>query len=166
MPFNLAQEGKMFFFKKKTKVVAVADGTIHELSAYPDDAISQKMLGDGFFIEPTGELICSPIDGEVAMIFPTAHAAAVQNQDYEILIHIGVDTVRLGGKGFQALVKQGDKVKAGDPMVKLDLAVIKAAPEVKALSTAVIFTSGDKKVSVKDPGAQVKAGQSDIVTVE
>jgi len=89
MPSNLAQEGKMFFFKKKTKVVAVADGTIHELSAYPDDAISQKMLGDGFFIEPTGELICSPIDGEVAMIFPTAHAAAVQNQDYEILIHMG-----------------------------------------------------------------------------
>ncbi|MEN6579811.1 MAG: PTS glucose transporter subunit IIA, partial [Anaerolineaceae bacterium] len=84
----------------------------------------------------------------------------------EILIHIGVDTVRLGGKGFQALVKQGDKVKAGDPMVKLDLAVIKAAPEVKALSTAVICNSGDKKVSVNDPGAQVKAGQSDIVTVE
>lgn len=166
MPSNLAQEGKMFFFKKKSKIAAVVDGTIHEISAYPDDAIGQKMLGDGFFIEPTGELICSPIDGEVVMMFPTAHAAAVQNQDYEILIHIGVDTVKLDGKGFQALVKQSDKVKAGDPLVKLDLAVIKASPEVKAISTAVIFTSCDKKVSVKDPGAVVKAGQSDIVTVE
>ena len=166
MPSNLAQEGKMFFFKKKSKIVAVVDGTIHEITAYPDDAIGQKMLGDGFFIEPTGELICSPIDGEVVMMFPTAHAAAVQNQDYEILIHIGVDTVKLDGKGFKALAKQGDKVKAGDPLVKLDLAVVKASPEVKALSTAVIFTSGDKKVSVKDPGAVVKAGQSDIVNIE
>ncbi len=166
MPSELAQEGKMFFFKKKSKVVAVVDGTIHQISAYPDEAIAQKMLGDGFFIEPTGELICSPIDGEVVMMFPTAHAAAVQNQDYEILIHIGVDTVKLDGKGFKALVKQGDKVKAGDPLVKLDLGVIQASPEVKALSTAVIFTSGDKKVSVKEPGSQVKAGQADIVTVE
>lgn len=156
----------MFLFKKKSKVVAVVDGTIQEISAYPDDAIGQKMLGDGFFIEPTGELICSPIDGEVVMIFPTAHAAAVQNQDYEILIHIGVDTVKLNGMGFKALVKQGDKVKAGDPLVKLDLEVIKASPEVKAISTAVIFTSGDKKVSVKEPGTKVKAGQADIVTIE
>ncbi len=156
----------MLFFKKKTKIVAVVDGTIHEISTYPDDAIGQKKLGDGFFIEPTGELICSPIDGEVVMIFTTAHAAAVQNQDYEILIHIGVGTVKLEGKGFLALVRQGDKVKAGDPLVKMDLAVITASPEVKAISTAVIFTSGDKKVSVKNPGAVVKAGQSDIVTVE
>lgn len=166
MPSKLAQEGTMFFFKKKSKIVAVVDGTIHEISTYPDDAIGQKMLGDGFFIEPTGELICSPIDGEVVMMFPTAHAAAVQNQDYEILIHIGVDTVKLDGRGFKALVKQGEKVKAGDPLVKLDLGVINASPEVKALSTAVIFTSGDKKVSVKEPGSQVKAGQADIVTVE
>ena len=156
----------MLFFKKKSKVVAVVDGTIQEISAYPDDAIGQKILGDGFFIEPIGELICSPIDGEVVMMFPTAHAAAVQNQDYEILIHIGVDSVKLDGMGFKALVKQGDKVKAGDPLVKLDLGVIKASPEVKAISTAVIFTSGDKKVSVKEPGTKVKAGQADIVTIE
>lgn len=155
----------MHLFTSKTKVVAVVDGTIHEISAYPDEAISKKLLGDGFFIEPTGELICSPIDGKVVMIFPTAHVVAVQNREYEILIHIGVDTVKLSGKGFQALVRQGDKVKAGDPLVKLDLAVIKAAPEVKALSTAVIFITGDKKVSVKNPGAAVKAGQSNIVTI-
>ena len=166
MPSNLAQEGKMFFFKKKSKIAAVVDGTIHEISAYPDDAIGQKMLGDGFFIEPTGELICSPIDGEVVMMFPTAHAAAVQNQDYEILIHIGVDTVKLGGKGIHALVKQGDRVKAGDPLVKLDLNGIKASPEVKAISTAVIFLSADKQVTVNNPGASVKAGQSNIVSVK
>lgn len=156
----------MFFFKKKSKIVAVVDGTIHEISTYPDEAIGQKMLGDGFYIEPIGETICSPIDGEVVMMFPTAHAAAVQNKDYEILIHIGVDTVKLDGKGFQALVKQGDMVKAGDPLVKLDLALIKASPVVKAISTAVILTSGDKEVRVKEPGAQVKAGQADIVIVE
>jgi glucose-specific phosphotransferase system IIA component len=156
----------MFFIRKKSKVVAVVDGIIHQITTYPDEAISHKLLGDGFFIEPTGELICSPIDGEVVMMFPTTHAAAVRNHDYEILIHIGVNTVKLGGKGFHALVKQGAIVKAGDPLVKLDLEVIKAAQEVKALSTAVLFTSGDKKVSVKEPGTQVKAGQSNIVTVE
>ena len=155
----------MFFFKKKARIVAVVDGTIHEIDTYPDEAIGKRLLGDGFFIEPTGGLICSPIDGKVAMIFPTAHAVAVQNKDYEVLIHIGVDTVKLSGKGFQSLVRQGDKVKAGDPLVKLDLVVIKTAPEVKALSTAVIFITGDKKVSVKNPGAAVKAGQSNIVTI-
>lgn len=156
----------MFFFKKKSKIAAVANGTIHEIGSYPDDAISQKMLGDGFFVEPTGNLIVSPIDGVVVMMFPTAHAAAVQNEDYEILIHIGVDTVKLDGKGFKALVKQGDKVKAGDPLVEIDLALVKSAPEVKALSTAVIFTSGDKKVSVKEPGSVVSAGQPDVVKVD
>ncbi len=156
----------MFFFKKRTKIVAVVDGTIHEISAYPDDAIGRKMLGDGFFIEPTGDLICSPIDGEVTMMFPTAHAVAVQNQDFEILIHIGVGTVKLEGEGLTALVKQGSKVKACDPLVKLDLGVIKASRAVKALSIAVIFTSGDKKVSVKSPGSVVKAGQSSIVRVK
>lgn len=155
----------MFFLKKRSKIVAVVDGTIHEISAYPDEAIGRKMLGDGFYIEPTGDLICSPIDGEVTMMFPTAHAAVVQNQDYEILIHIGVGTVKLEGKGLTVLVKQGNKVKAGDPLVKLDLAEIKASQAVKALSTAVIFTSGDKKVRVKSPGAIVKAGESDIVRV-
>jgi Phosphotransferase system IIA components len=99
-------------------------------------------------------------------MFPTAHAAAVKNQDYDILIHIGVGTVKLKGEGLTALIKQGNKVKAGDPLVKLDLEVIKASPVVKALSTAVIFTSGDKNVSVKSPGTAVKAGQSDIVTIE
>ncbi len=156
----------MFFFKKKSKIVAVVDGSIHEIGSYPDEAISQKMLGDGFYIEPTGDLIVSPIDGDVAMMFPTAHAVAVQNADYEILIHIGVDTVKLEGQGFRAHVRQGDKVKAGDPLVSLDLPVIKASADVKALSTAVIFTSGDKKVSVKDPGSVVSAGQADIVKVE
>jgi len=162
----LTQENRMQLFNKKAKVVAVVDGTILEISAYPDEAISKKLLGDGFFIEPTGELICSPIDGKVVMIFPTAHVVAVQNREYEILVHIGVDTVKLGGKGIHALVKQGDRVKAGDPLVKLDLNGIKASPEVKAISTAVIFLSADKQVTVNNPGASVKAGQSNIVSVK
>jgi len=156
----------MHLLNRKTNVVAIADGTIHEISAYPDEAISKKMLGDGYFIEPTGELICSPIDGKVVMIFPTAHVVVVQNREYEILVHIGIDTVKMGGKGIHALVKQGDRVKAGDPLVKLDLDVIKASPEVKAISTAVIFISADKQVNVNNPGAMVKAGQSNIVSVK
>ena len=155
----------MHLFTSKTKVVAVVDGTIHEISAYPDEAISKKLLGDGFFIEPTGELICSPIDGKVVR-FSQLHVVAVQNREYEILVHIGVDTVKLGGKGIHALVKQGDRVKAGDPLVKLDLNGIKASPEVKAISTAVIFLSADKQVTVNNPGASVKAGQSNIVSVK
>ena len=63
-------------------------------------------------------------------------------------------------------MKQGDRVKAGDPLVKLDLDVIKASPEVKAISTAVIFISADKQVNVNNPGAMVKAGQSNIVSVK
>ena len=79
----------------------------------PDPAFSQKMMGDGFAIEPTEGVVQSPVDGIVEVVFPTGHAVGLRSDDgSEILIHLGIDTVELNGKGFEVSVKQGDRVKS------------------------------------------------------
>ena len=92
----------------------------------PDDAFACKALGEGIAIEPTEEYVKAPDDGQVTMIFDTKHALGfLTSTGVYLLIHIGIDTVKLGGKGFEALVNTGDKVKRGTPLIKLDLEYIK-----------------------------------------
>jgi glucose-specific phosphotransferase system IIA component len=155
----------MFFKKKSSDVVAVCDGIINDLSAYPDEAIAMKALGDGYMIEPTDGKIVAPISGNIVMIFPTGHAIGIQNNEYETLIHIGVDTVKLEGKGFVNEVKVGDKVDAGQLICSFDFNQVRKHPDVLAVTTAVIFTGSNKKVKVLTPKASVRAGQENIIKV-
>ncbi len=156
------------FFKKKeakapTKdVCSVADGKLIDITTVPDPTFAEKMMGDGFAVEPANGTICSPIDGEVALVFPTGHAFGVKADDgLEVLVHIGIDTVNLNGKGFEKLVKQGDKVCAGDPCVKINLNTIKEAGY--PVTTMVIFTGGFDGTTEGLPyNTDVKAGQSVI----
>lgn len=155
----------MFFKKKSSSVVAVCDGIIKDLSAYPDEAIAIKALGDGYMIEPENGKIVAPISGNIIMIFPTGHAIGIQNKDYEILIHIGVDTVKLNGEGFVNEVQVGDKVDAGQLICSFDLNQVRKHPDVLAVTTAVIFTGSNRKVEVLSPNAYVSAGQENIIKV-
>lgn len=111
------------------KLRACVSGQLIDMSEVKDDMFSQKMMGDGIAIEPSGDTVVAPADGEVTMIMEESlHAIGLRFLNgAEVLIHIGIDTVKLNGKGFTALVKQGDKVKAGTPLIRFDQSVIKEA---------------------------------------
>ena len=97
-------------------------------------------MGDGVIVIPTDGQICSPVNGEVMMVFPTKHAIGIKGKDgEEILIHIGMDTVSLDGKPFTLQVEQGAEVKAGQPLIKADLDAIKAAG--LSIETPMIITN-------------------------
>ena len=154
------------FLKKSNKIVAVCDGIINNLNQFPDDAISSLVLGDGFMIEPDNGKIVSPIDGEVVMLFPTGHAIGIKNSEYEILIHIGVDTVNLAGQGFINKVEVGEKVKAGQEISQFNFNQVRESPEVKSIAVAVIFTGFNRKVNLLENNTHVSAGQAEILTIK
>lgn len=134
---------KLFGAKTAEELVVKSpvSGTVVKMEDVPDPAFSQKMMGDGFAIDPTDGNIYSPIDCEVALVFEaTGHAVGLKTADgLEILIHVGVDTVNLQGEGFTPQVKQGDMVKAGDLLLKIDLESVKS--KVPSVITPIIFTN-------------------------
>lgn len=136
-------------------MVSPADGHILPLDQVKDEMFASRMLGDGFAVELTNGRILSPADGTVAAAFDTGHAVGIRTENgTEILIHIGINTVELGGKGFRLHVSQGQKVRRGDCLVDVDLEVVRKAG--KDLTTMVIFTTGER-VAVKN-GEAVTAG--------
>lgn len=101
-------------------------GTAADLSTAPDEAFAGRMMGDGAVVTPTEPIVCAPEDGEVTFVFDTKHAIGfMTDSGISLLIHMGIDTVKLNGKGFEALVEAGQKVKKGTPMLKLDLEYLK-----------------------------------------
>lgn len=115
-------------------------GEIVSTDLVPDDVFSQKLIGEGFAVNPTDNKIYAPCDGEVAVLFPTKHAIAIKStQGLEIMIHIGLDTVKLNGEGFTSYVNQGDIVKEGDILISFDKEFLKE--KVKSIITPVIITN-------------------------
>lgn len=107
------------------KVLSPIDGKIKLLKNVNDEAFAGKMMGDGIAVVPHNGMLYSPVSGEVTMVFPTKHALGIKSKDgVEILIHIGIDTVELEGKGFISLVKQGDFVDIGDKLIEFDLDLV------------------------------------------
>ncbi|MFP7495170.1 glucose-specific PTS transporter subunit IIBC [Terribacillus saccharophilus] len=140
-------------------------GTLHSLEGVPDLVFSEKLMGDGFAIEPTDGTVVSPINGEVIHIFPTKHAIGLQADDgREILIHIGLETVNLKGKGFQVFVKEGDRVTMGQKLIEADLTII--AANVPSLLSPIIFTNlhAAEKVVFQE-GERVEMEQGGKITV-
>jgi glucose-specific phosphotransferase system IIA component len=116
-------------------------GKVLHISKTPDDVFAEKMLGDGVAIEPTEGVVYSPVDGEITQIFlPSKHAIGITSKDgLEILIHIGLETVKMNGEGFEALIKQGDKVKEGQELIRFDIRKIKE--KAKSTITPVLITN-------------------------
>ncbi|MEW6226735.1 MAG: PTS glucose transporter subunit IIA [Bacillota bacterium] len=136
---------------------APISGKVHPLSKVPDPAFAAKLVGDGVAIELEEELVVAPVDGEVVALFPTGHAVALCTPGgFEVLVHIGVDTVKCTGL-FQALVTKGARVRRGEPLIKVDVeALRKQAPSV--LSPVVVTNLSRGVRLVVTGGAQVKAG--------
>lgn len=135
------------------------NGTAADLSETPDDAFAGRMMGDGAMVIPEEGVIYAPEDGEICFIFGTKHALGFQTESgVTMLIHIGIDTVALDGKGFEALVNEGDKVKKGTPLMKVDLAYVKE--NAPSLATPVLCTEleDNQKIRLLANG-EVKMGQ-------
>lgn len=134
----------MFGLKKKeVKIYSPAKGKIVSLDLVPDDMFSNKMLGDGVALELEDDIICAPQDGHIKVLFPSKHAFVVETKEgIEILVHIGLDTVNLEGEGFEAIAKVEDKVKAGDPIVKVNRELIQS--KGINLITMIVITNMEK----------------------
>ena len=135
-----AEEAK--FSGEKMVVKAPIDGIVLPLEQLPDETFAASILGPGCGIEPTGDTVYAPFDGKVVSVASTLHAVGLESDEgIELLIHIGMDTIALRGSGFTVLVKEGQTVKAGTPLLKVDLDAIRAA----GLSTesAVVVTNAD-----------------------
>ena len=141
--------------------VSPVEGKVMELSEVEDKVFSQGIMGNGFAVELTSGTVRAPFSGEVTVVFPTGHAIGMKRADgLEVLIHIGMDTVELNGKGFSLQVKQGDYVSVGDVLVEVDLDYIQS--EGKSLVSPIVFPNG-QVVSLNVQG-NIKTGQ-DVVTI-
>ena len=130
------------FKKKKVELLATSDGEIIELSSLADEAFASGMLGVGYGIKPTSEVFRAPLSGIIENVSETRHAYSIIGEcGTEVLVHIGIDTVSLGGDGFESNVNVGERVLAGEPIARVDLCRIKE----KGLDTssAVIVTNSD-----------------------
>ena len=147
--------------KKVVKTVVVSSpitGTAADLSTAPDEGFAGKMMGDGAVVTPEDAIIKAPEDGEVVFVFDTKHAIGfMTDSGLSLLLHIGIDTVKLDGKGFEVFVESGQKVKKGEPLMKIDIDYLKE--NAPSLVSPVLCTEleDNQKVRLLKTG-DIKAG--------
>ena len=159
------QKAEATFKGVTDEVHSVADGQVITIENVKDPVFSQKMMGDGFAVEPENGHIVSPVAGKITSIFPTKHALGlVTDNGLEVLVHIGLDTVSLEGKPFEVKVSEGQTVAAGDLLVEADLDAIHEAG--RETTTVVVFTNADaiKSVTIQHTGQL--AANAPVATVE
>ncbi|MEW9667876.1 glucose-specific PTS transporter subunit IIBC [Ammoniphilus sp. 3BR4] len=147
-------------------IVSPLQGTVLPIDEVPDQVFSQRMMGDGFAILPSEGTVVSPVDGRIVNVFPTKHAIGiVSDKGREILIHFGIDTVKLKGEGFEALVSQDDQVKRGQPLLKVDLEAVKS--KVPSIITPIVFTNlrEGEYIEIQKKG-QVSQGEQGIISIK
>lgn len=153
----------LFSRRKKEEFVSPMKGVLLPLDQVPDPVFSQRVMGDGFAVELSGGEVLAPMSGTIVTAFPTGHAFGIKTDDeMELLIHIGIDTVNLNGKGFEVQVREGDAVKQGDVLVKVDVDYVKE--QGKSIVSPVVFTSGEKIELLKS--GIVESGESGIIKIK
>ncbi|MGF7087665.1 PTS system glucose-specific IIA component [Kroppenstedtia sanguinis] len=149
----------LFGKKEKTLLLAAPlKGKVISLNQVPDPIFSEKMMGDGIAMEPAEGILCSPVDGEVVQIFHTKHAVSLRTvEGLEVLLHIGLETVSMEGKGFTAEVKEGEQVKTGQPLIRFSLETVQE--QAKSTVTPMVILNMDrvdhleaKSVEAAEPG--------------
>jgi len=153
---------------KEVVIKAPLTGEIHPLSDVPDPVFAEKMMGDGFAITPSEGVVVSPFDGEIVQVFHTKHAIGIRSKEgVEILIHVGLETVKLNGEGFDAHVTEGQNVNAGDHLLTFNIDYIKE--NAKSTITPVIFTNGAdvlENIKVTATGTVQKGTDAVVVTLK
>lgn len=154
------------FFKKEKKEVilyAPVDGDSISLDKVPDKMFAEKMMGDGIAFSYNCNTICSPCDGTVIMIADTFHAFGVKAENgAEILIHIGMDTVALEGKGFKKLVDVHNRVKKGTPIIELDRITLEKSG-VDLTTPMIIINGNEYSFTIKEPKNGLKGGEDEVI---
>lgn len=134
--------------KEEYEIIAPVSGRVMDLSKVPNDIFSQKLAGDGVAIEPSDDLIVAPTDGKLSLIFNSNHAFIMKlDNKIEIVVHIGIDTVKLCGYGFERIAKQGQTVKKGDPVIKIDRKAI--TEKGYSLITPVVIANDELLKNIK-----------------
>lgn len=145
--------------KERIVISSPITGVAAELAEAPDEAFAQKMMGDGAVVEPKDAYVRAPEDGEVAFVFDTKHAIGfVTESGISLLIHVGIDTVKLNGEGFEALVESGQQVKKGDPMLKLDLDYLSQNAPSTVSPVLCTEMEDNQRIRLLKQG-QIKAGE-------
>jgi len=150
---------------KEEMIMAPLTGTVRQLEEVPDPVFAEKMMGEGIAIEPSDGIVVAPCDGEIVQVFPTKHAIGIKGESgVEILIHIGLETVGLKGEGFEAFIKQGDRVKMGDKLIAFEMDIIKE--KASSTITPIIMTNGDAIESFEmTEDTTVIAGETKLIDV-
>lgn len=149
-------------FRKKPKALLLAapfKGKVMPLEEVPDRVFAEKMMGDGAAMEPVEGVLRAPAAGEVIQLFHTKHAVGIRTvEGVEVLIHIGLETVAMEGEGFTAKVKEGDRVKTGQPLIEFSLNTVKE--KAKSSITPIVITNMDyvDRLNLK-PGEETREGE-------
>lgn len=149
----------------KELIVAPMNGNIIPLSEVPDKTFANKLIGEGVAIEPEDGVVLAPVDGKVSLVFETKHAIALETASgAEILIHVGIDSVKMNGEGFEAFVKNGEIVKAGDTLLKVDLNLLKE--KATSTITPIVITNTEKFKSIKALGSGNIKAKDKLISIE
>ncbi|NYE08780.1 PTS system glucose-specific IIA component [Bacillus niacini] len=152
-----------FFKKEKLKVVAPVNGAIIPLEEVPDPVFSQKMMGEGIAILPSEGNVYSPVDGTVILIASTKHAVGIRaNDGTEILLHVGLETVALNGKGFRVGVNEGDKISVGQMIMEADWEYI--SKNAKSKIIPIVITNSEDKQFILTEEENAVQGKTVIIT--
>ena len=145
--------------RKTVIIYSPVDGIAADLSSAPDEGFAKKMMGDGAVVTPTEGTVYAPADGEVEFVFDTKHAIGFQTDSgIPMLLHMGIDTVKLEGKGFEILVTEGQKVKKGEPMMKLDLEFLSA--NAPSITSPILDTEPEENQRIRLlANGEIKAGE-------
>ncbi len=153
-----------FFKKSKLQIIAPVNGEIIPLKEVPDPVFSQKMMGEGIAIIPSGGNIHAPVNGTVILIAATKHAIGIRAEDgTEILIHIGLETVALNGEGFRLAVNNGDKISVGQLLIEVDWDFINN--HGKSTVTPIVITNNDGRKKEYSLTKDKKSIQGDTVII-
>ncbi len=152
---------------KKFELLSPFSGKTIALSTLEDPVFSERLTGDGLAILCTGDTVLAPCDGTISLFFETKHAFAIStDEDIQILVHLGIDTVYMNGEGLTALKHPGDKVKAGEPVLKIDLEKLNQF-NINLMSPFLIVNYDKiKSLSILPPNRTVEAGKDIVMSYE
>ena len=145
-------------------LVTPITGQVVPIEHTPDSVFADKVVGDGVAIDPTDNILVAPCEGVIGKIFETNHAFSLDTPTgVEVFVHFGIDTVALKGKGFRPLAREGQEVKTGDPVLEVDLSLVKSSG--KSLITPIVIPNIDDIREIEKVGGDVKAGVDPILIV-